>query len=195
MPARMLHWLLPMILITACGGAQDADKAAPAQPDATVRLLEEAQAAEARREYLEAQALYQRAKDSATDPGRRALAARAYGRALIFYGEYGRARAELEEAARLDGGDAGTWHDLGMLLYREQEFARAEQALREAIRLAPRDPRPRIALAAFLVERRRYAEAIEAYRELLGLEPPERLRAQIEAAIEMLERERAGQGR
>jgi Flp pilus assembly protein TadD len=188
-------WLALSVLLMACGGAPDAARTASptndATTDTTAGLIEQARDAESRREYLEAQALYQRAKEIAPDAARRAFAARIYGRALIFYGEYQRALAELEEAARLQADDAGTWHDLGMLWHHDREYVRAEQAFREAIRLAPKDPRSRIAVAALLVERKRYPEAIEAYRALLGLHPPENMRAQIEAAIEMLERERA----
>lgn len=152
-------------------------------------LIDAAHEAESAREYLRAQALYEQAKEAAPDAPSRAVAARAYGRALIFYGEYDRAEKELSEAARLQPDDPGTWHDVGMVRHRLGDDPGAERAFREAIHRAPRDGRPRLALAALLTKQTRFVEALDEYRQLARLDLPERVRASVAWAIQALEGE------
>lgn len=122
------------------------------------------------------------------------MAARAYGRARIFWGEYAQGTAELEESVELDPGDAGTWHDLGIVRHQQGDMAGAEQALRRAISLRPDDGRPRIALAALLWKNERYREALREYQALETINLPDGVRDKVEWAIETLRRKLDGQG-
>jgi tetratricopeptide (TPR) repeat protein len=176
-------------VLIGCHGDGRARAPRPTRPDpTTTALIERAEAAERARRYDRAEALYRRAKDQAPDAPSRAVATRALARALIFWGEYRRGAAELEHAAALDPGDAGTWHDLGMVRHHQGDVAGAELALGRAVALAPADARPRIALAALLWKHGRYADALRQYRALQALELPETLRAKVDWAVRSLRR-------
>jgi tetratricopeptide (TPR) repeat protein len=161
----------------------------PNRPDsATLALIARAEAAETERRYDRAEALYRQAKDQAPDAPNRALATRTLARALIFWGEYRRGEAELEHAAALDPGDAGTWHDLGMVRHHQGDATGAEIALRRAVDLAPADARPRIALAALLWKHGRHEDALRQYRALQAMDLPEKVRAKVDWAVRTLRR-------
>ena len=179
-----------MILFTlagACGGAT-----ARGPSPATLALLEQAENAESRRRYDHARELYLQAKGQAPDDISRARAARAYGRALIFWGEYDGASAELTEVTRLTPDDAGAWHDLGLVRHRNGDLSGAESALRRSIQARPRDPRSRIALAALLWQIGRHRDALTEYQALLTLEVPPQVRDKVEWAIRTLEARLSG---
>jgi len=168
------------VICAACSGAHRG-------PDGTTRgLITRAEDAESRRDYTSARALYQRAVDEAPDAVSKAVAARAFGRALIFWGEYEEAEIQLDQAAALAPGDAGTWHDVGMVRHHRGDTAGAEAALRRSIAASPRDARSRIALAALLVNARRYADALREYEALAELELPARIREKVTWAIGVL---------
>lgn len=154
-------------------------------PD-TAALIEQAEVAEKERRYDRARALYLEAKAAAPDDHSRALAARTYGRALIFWGEYQRAGTELDEAVRLEPGDPGAWHDLAMLRHGQGDMPGAEAAFRRSIAAAPDDGRSRIALAALLWEHGRLGEALSEYQALSELDLPPRVRDKVAWAIRTL---------
>lgn len=179
--------LAAWLLACACGGAPHRGPS-----PATVALLEQAESAESRRRYDRARALYLQAKREAPDDVSRARAARAFGRALIFWGEYAGARVELTEATRLAPDDAGAWHDLGIVNHHDGDLPGAESAFRRSIRARPRDPRSRIALAALLWQTGRHRDALTEYQALLTLEVPPRIRDKVEWAIRALQARLAG---
>ena len=176
----------------ACAAAPKPQPEAPAPT--TQALLLRAEEAERAREYLRAQTLYEQAKALAPDPRSRALAGRAYGRALVFYGEHERAAQEFESAVALTPGDAGLWHDLGIVRHHLGDRAGAEAAFRRARAAAPKDGRPRIALAALLMQQGRHRDALGEYRALLQLRLPEPVREKVQWAVGVLERKLAAPG-
>lgn len=177
------------LLAAPVGCAHKQPARAPASPAVqTLALIERAEAAEKKREYLQAQSLYAQAKYTAPDDVSRAHAARTYARALIFYGEHQRAAVELTEAAKLEPGDAGTWHDLGMIRHALADLAGAETAFRRSVQAAPGDGRSRIALAALLMKQKRHQEALVEYRALLTIDLPEPVRKKVRWAVDVLER-------
>ncbi len=145
------------------------------------------------RKYDEARALYEAAKRDAPDDPSRAYAGRELASALIFWGEYEAAEAELVEVVDLAPGHASAWHDLGVLRARRGDSAGAKNALRRSIETAPRDPRPRIALAALLVNERRFGDALTQYERILELELPERTRSAVQRGMELIRGEMAGE--
>lgn len=173
-------------LLGACGGR------APAPPErptpATQTLIAQAEAEEKARRYDRADALYTRARAEAPDAPSHATAALAHGRALIFWGEYERAEDALEEATRHAPGDAGAWHDLGMVRHQRGDLAGAEVAFRRSIEASPRDGRPRLALAALLWKQRRHEDALREYEALATLDLPERVHGRVLWAIDTLRR-------
>jgi tetratricopeptide (TPR) repeat protein len=191
LPALIALIALAALALAALGcGSMPAAPAGPAP--STQELIGQAEAAETQRRYDRARALYEQAKRQAPDPASRAAAARASGRALIFWGEHERAAAELEQAARLEPGDAGTWHDLGMVRHHLNDVAGAETAFRRSIAARPGDGRSRIALAALLWKHGRLDQALREYEALRRVDLPGSVRAKVEWAIEVL-RERTGQ--
>lgn len=177
------RWLALLVVMIACGGATPA----PEKPGrGTQDLLARAEAAEKERRYDHADALYRQARREAPDPASGAAAALAHGRALIFWGEYDQAEEALEEATRQAPGNAGAWHDLGMVRHERDDPAGAEAAFRRSIAASPRDGRPRLALAALLWKQRRHPDALREYEALAGLELPERVREQVQWAITTL---------
>ncbi|MCG8423552.1 MAG: tetratricopeptide repeat protein [Proteobacteria bacterium] len=170
-----------VLLASACGSAPSR------QTTSTTSLIERAEAAEAERRYDRARTLYQQAKREAPDVESRALAARSFGRALIFWGDYELADRQLEEAATLVPTDPGTWHDLGILRGHRGDVAGAESAFRRSIAVRPGDPRSRIALAALLWRHQRHRKALHEYRALAAIDLPGHLRDQVNWAIQTLQ--------
>lgn len=176
----------------ACGSRAPGPAPEPATPaPATRALLERAEAAERERRYDRADALYREARGRAPDPASRAAAAVAHGRALVFWGAYQQAEAALDEATRLAPGNAGAWHDLGMVRHELGDLAGAEIAFRRSVAVQPRDGRSRIALAALLWKQRRLRDALREYESLAELELPERVRDRVDWAIHTLRRQLA----
>jgi tetratricopeptide (TPR) repeat protein len=173
-------------LVPACGGRAPAPSEKPAP--ATQTLIAQAEAAEKARRYDRADALYTRARTEAPDAPSQAMAAVAHGRALIFWGEYERASAALEDATQHAPGDAGAWHDLGMVRHQLGDLAGAEVAFRRSITASPRDGRPRLALAALLWKQRRHQHALHEYEALATLDLPERVHDRVLWAIGTLRR-------
>lgn len=176
-----------VVLVIACiaGCGTQTRRTAEVAPS-TRALLESAERAEARRDYLKAQSLYERARRDAPDQHSRARAARAYGRALAFYGEHERAARELALACQLDPNDAGACHDLGVLQHRLGDLKGAEDALRRAVAASPRDGRSRIALAALLMKQSRYRDALREYQAMRDVPLPQAVREQVDWAIRTL---------
>jgi hypothetical protein len=155
---------------------------APTEPVAV------AEAAEKARRYDVADALYLQARAGAPDAPSHAMAALAHGRALVFWGEYERAASALEEATQHAPGEAGAWHDLGMVRHQLGDLAGAEVAFRRAVQASPRDGRPRLALAALLWKQRRHQDALHEYEILAALDLPERVHDRVLWAIDTLRR-------
>lgn len=179
-----LAWIALLCASSGCRQRPEIKSPAPQ----TLALIERAERAESQRDYLRAQTLYAQAKDTAPDETSRAHAARTYGRALNFYGEHERAATQLSEASELEPRDAGTWHDLGIARNALGDPTGAERALRRSVDLAPDDGRSRIALAAVLMNQKRYRDALAEYRALSSVDLPRRVRAQVEWAIDALEK-------
>lgn len=159
----------------------------------TLAAVERAESREQDRKYEEARALYETAKRDAPDEPSRAYAGHQLASALIFWGEYEAAEAELVEVVELAPEDASAWHDLGVLRARRGDIPGAETALRSSIQGAPRDPRPRIALAALLVNDRRFDDALAQYEGILDLDLSERTRRAVERGMELIRQEIRGQ--
>ncbi len=141
------------------------------------------------RRYDLARKSYEEAVRDAPDPRSEVFARRELASALIFWGEYTDAEAQLEQVVRIEPGHAAAWHDLGLLKHRRGDLPGAETALRTAVKRAPQDPRPRVALAALLVTQRRYPEALAEYESLLELDLPDRLRAAVDKGMQLLRSE------
>jgi tetratricopeptide (TPR) repeat protein len=168
-----------------CGGSSRRTSAV-AKP--TLETIERAEVEERGRRYDRARALYRRAQREAPDDLSRAYATRKLALALLFWGEYGPARRELERAVELRPDDVPSWHDLGIINHHLGDYRAAEDAFRQAIALRPREPRSRIALAALLWKQGQLSAAAREYRALLELELPRRIREKVEWAIRELEK-------
>jgi len=152
--------------------------------------LEAAEAAERARQHEVARTHYEQAIAHATDPASSAFARREYAETLISWGEYPEAIAQLEGVVAAAPDDAGAWHDLGVLRHHQGDDARAIEALERARALAPKDFRPRRTLAVLRWKRGDRAGALAEYEAMLDLELPERLRTQVQWAIQQLSQQR-----
>ena len=174
-----------MTVVLACGGPPER-VARPQVAASTTNLIGQAEAQEKLRRYDRARHLYERAVADAPDDPSRAHAAVAFGRALIFWGEYQDAEAQLSRAVDLAPDMAGAWHDLGMVRHQLGDLDGAEAALGAAVSSSPRDPRSRIALAALMWKRGRDRDALAQYEALAKLDLPERVRDKVLWAIDTL---------
>ncbi len=185
----MVTTLRMICLITALAALAACSHAAPPPRGPSPAVSAEVAAAEtaerARRHDL-ARGHYQRAVAAAGDPDSTGYARHAYAETLATWGETDEARRQLELAVVADPGDAGSWHDLGILRHHAGDDPGAIAALTRAEQLAPGDVRPRTALAALYWRRGDKASATREYRGLLALDLPERLRAKVEWAIAAL---------
>ena len=175
---------MAILVLASCASKPPPAALAPA----TLKTIAAAAGHERQRRYDRARALYRQAVRAAPDRASGAYAARKFAMALLFWGEYGPARRELQRAVRLVPEDVASWHDLGMVDHRLGDLPAAEADFRQAKTLAPADPRPRIALAALLWKQSRLPAALGEYRELLRLELSPALREKVEWAIAALER-------
>jgi tetratricopeptide (TPR) repeat protein len=160
---------------------------APAKPTASVQAeVNAAEAAEKQRQHEVARAHYEAAIGAAHDPASEAYARHEMAEALISWGELDKAKTQLERAVAARPGDAGSWHDLGLVRNHDGDLGGARAAFERAKQLAPDDPRPRITLAAFLWKQGDRGAAAAEYRALLELDLPDRLREKVRWALDQL---------
>jgi len=177
-----------LAVLAACGGSRPHPP--PPVAPATLSWIDKAEEQQQLRQYSRARLLYIRAKREAPDDNSRGYAAREYGRALVFWGEYEPARRQLEQAVELRAADPIAWHTLGMVAYHLGDADAATAAFTRAIALAPDDPRPRLALHAVYFNQGRIDDAIAELEKVLHLEIPDQLRAKVEQGLALLRKER-----
>jgi hypothetical protein len=186
--SQALSWAVALAVAlasVACAHAPARRGPAPA-----VRAeVTDAEEAERHRRHDVARTHYQRAIALAKDPQSVAFAHREYADTLAEWGEYAAAITEFERAIAADGGDAFSWHELGLLRHKQGDDAGAIAALERSRALAPRDWRPRRSLAILRVKLRDYPAAIGEYRAMLALDLPVELRSAVERGIDLLEAE------
>jgi len=156
-------------------------------------LVKRAEDAEKLRQYDRARQLYQQAERAAKDAPSRAFAARALGKALIFWGQYPDAAAALGRAVAAQPSQVESWHDLGVVNVQLNRETEAERAFKTSIRLLPGAPYSRLALAALLVNQRRFGEAIAQYEQLKRQRLPKNYRDAIARALKLLRSEMQAQ--
>ena len=175
----MKRWL---VLLAAC-----AHPPPPQDPGKVVRGdLDRAEDAERHRQHDVARTEYERAVADAKDPQSISLARREFAETLGTWGELPKAIEVLERAAQLVPGDAPVWNDLGVFYHLQGDDRKALAALEKSKQLAPRDWHPRRQLAMLLVVMHDYDRATEEYRAMLDLDLPDRLRAAVHKALELL---------
>ena len=152
----------------------------------TVTTVERAEAAELRRDHATARKLYGDAIATAPDAPSQAYARRELADTLLHWGEIEAGAAELERVVALAPGDAGAWHDLGVVRHHLNDDAGAISALSRARDLAPKDQRPRIALAALYWKLGDRPRALAEYQALARLDLPPRLKEKVLWAIRTL---------
>jgi tetratricopeptide (TPR) repeat protein len=97
------------------------------------------------------------------------------GRAYRDFGEYERARAELQAALKQDPHVRRAHYYLGMVFLTGEGMSRLEDAIAEfraELKLTPRDPATNLSLGRALVEARREEEALPALELATRSEPP-----------------------
>jgi Flp pilus assembly protein TadD len=141
-----------------------------------------AEDAELHRHHDVARAEYERAVADAKDPETASFARREYAETLGTWGELPKAVEVLEGAPR----DAAVLNDLGVFYHLQGNDPKALAALETSKQLAPRDWKPRRQLAMLLVVMHDYDRATAEYRAMLELDLPERLRAAVHKALELL---------
>ncbi len=139
-----------------------------------------------KRQHEVARAEYERALVDAKDPETASLARREYAETLGTWGETAHAVELLERAVELAPADPAAWNDLGVFYHLVGDDPKALAALEKAKALAPRDWRPRRQLAMLLVVMHEYDRATAEYRAMLELDLPDRLRAAVHKALELL---------
>ncbi len=174
---------------SACASAPAKAPRAPA-PD-IVALSDKAEAAERKREHLQAEAYLQEAIEQAKDPVSAAYANRKMASMLLFWREEARARAYLQASLEHDASQAAAWNDLGVVESNLGHPHEARQALEKAVELAPKEPRARLALGAELVKQKEYKLALAQYKVLLTLRIPAKIEDATHRAIKLLESELA----
>lgn len=95
------------------------------------------------------------------------------GMTLFQQGELEPAAEALEAAARLDAGDADTWHVLGVVRLRQGRGPDAERAFRRALEIAPTAADTIARLGTALWSQGRRAEAVTAWEAAVRLAPDE----------------------
>ncbi|MGE5187102.1 MAG: tetratricopeptide repeat protein [Acidobacteriota bacterium] len=170
-------------IFLACAHPPPAQPSSRAIVDADIRRAEDA---ELHRRHDLARQGYERAIADAKEPETQRYARREFAETLEQWGEIAEAIAQLEAAVAAVPADAASWNDLGVLYYQQGDTGRALAALERAKALAPRDWRPRRQLAAVLVATHDYTRATAEYRAMLDLELPDRLRAAVKKALELL---------
>jgi len=176
--------LLVVAWLVACGGKH----AATPGPDPVALELKLAEQAEQARDHTGARAHYEAAIRAARTPAQIDLAHREFAETLITWGEVHEAERHLVVAVDANPDDAGAWHDLGLVRHAHGDHANGIVALERARSLRPKDPRPRIALAALRWKIGDKAGAKVEYQALLALDLPEKVRAKVEWALGVLDR-------
>ena len=175
--------VLIVLVLVACGGRTPAAR----EPAASVKSeIEQAETAERARKHDVARVHYEKAIALAADPTSSAYARREFAETLATWGEVPQAIAQLEQSVQLVDGNAGAWHDLGILKHNQGDMPGATTALERAKTLAPEDFRPRVALAALRWKTGDRTGATTEYKALLELELPDRLRAKVKWALDQL---------
>ncbi|HTR51783.1 MAG TPA: hypothetical protein VMJ10_13800 [Kofleriaceae bacterium] len=176
-----------LALIAACTSPAPQ---APSQPTgitpvvkADVRRAEDAELA---RKHDVARVEYERAVADATNAASRHFAHREYAETLETWGELDGATAHLEAAVAAAPGDALAWQHLGLLYHHAGDDRRARTALEKSKQLAPNSYYPRKALAALDLCANDRDGALAEYREMLALDLSERMRADVQQAIDYL---------
>jgi len=98
------------------------------------------------------------------------------GRTWRDFGQYDRARAELQAALKLDPKARRAHYYLGMIHVTEAGVSRLDDAIaefRKELALAPKDPLTNLQLGMAYVEGRRYEEALPLLELAAGSEPPQ----------------------
>ena len=150
--------------------------------------IQAAEKAELVRRHDLARGHYEQAVALAHDPASEDFARYKFGETLATWGEFAAAIAQLEKAVAAKPGDAAAWHDLGVLREHEGNTPGAIAALAKARDLAPEDFRPRRTLAVTLWKHGYRERAAAEYREMLKFDLPDRLRTQVQWALDQLAR-------
>lgn len=182
--------VLVLLLAAACGGPQKQTRTGPA-PE-IVALNDKAEAAERKREHLDAQAFLQEAVNLAEDPVSAAYANRKMARLLLFWRQEANALPYLEKSVEHDPSQVPVWNDLGVVHSKLGNPAKARQALEKAVELAPREPIVRLTLAAEMVRQSEFRIAHSHYKILLTLDIPPRIEKATHRALELLQKEMDG---
>ena len=183
-PAPWPLWLCGFLL--ACAPTTTTTPP-PQDPRAIVKAdIARAEDAELHRKHDVARTEYERALVDAKDPHTAALARREYAETLGTWGETAKAVGLLERAVELAPADPAAWNDLGVFYHLAGNDGKALAALEKSKALAPRDWRPRRQLAMLLVVMHDYDRAEAEYRAMLDLDLPDRLRAAVHKALELL---------
>jgi len=171
-----------VLLLCACG-----PKPPVQDPSAVVKAdIARAEEAELHRNHDVARAEYERALVDAKDPQSASMARREYAETLGTWGDTKKAVELLERAVELAPADPAAWNDLGVFYHLAGNDPKALTALEKSKALAPRDWRPRRQLAMLLVVMHDYDRAAAEYRAMLDLDLPDRLRAAVHKALELL---------
>jgi len=178
-----------LAIVAALAACTPPAAAPPRDPSAAVRdEIREAEKAEMARRHDIARTHYEQAVTAATDPASEDFARYKFGETLATWGEFAEAMAQLEKAIAARPGDAAAWHDLGVIREHEGNVDGAIAALEKSRDLAPNDFRPRRTLAVTLWKHGFRDRAAAEYREMLKFDLPDRLRTQVQWAIEQLAR-------
>ncbi len=97
------------------------------------------------------------------------------GRMYYNFGEYGRARAELQAAAKLDPRVRRAHYYLGLVAVAEKGMTGLDEAIaefRSELKVAPRDPLANLQLGIALVDTQRPGEALRALEIAARVESP-----------------------
>lgn len=101
-------------------------------------------------------------------------------------GQWDRAVAEYEAAAKLFPDDHVTEYNLGMALHRRGDEAAAVEHFRRAIELEPSEPDFQLSLGISSERLGRAADAVEAYKRYLDMAPGSAEAANVRAHLEAL---------
>ena len=178
---------IALVVVAACSPPAPQ---APHEPTGVTDLVKadvrRAEDAELARAHDVARAEYERAVADATNAASRHFAHREYAETLETWGELDAATAHLEAAVAAAPGDALAWQHLGLLYHHAGDDRRARAALERSKQLAPKSYYPRKALAALDLCANDRDGALAEYREMLALDLPDRMRADVQQAIDYL---------
>lgn len=113
----------------------------------------------------------------------------ALGVAAMRSKDHNAARAALEQAVTLDGGNAFALRSLGTLCLVDKDLDKALQLLRRAVVMLPGDPVSRLTLAQALVEQNLEQNAAEAealFHAVLDMSPADEVAEKAEAGLTVI---------